>query len=234
MTTATPAIDIRTHATAADPSALTVGGIALALGSLGVVVTSALYALSPPAAALPGFQLDQALAGAIAGARTLAAAGLVGIFSDVVMATGVLVIALELFRQERAIAAAGWIGVVLSVVIFIFVDATAAWVLAPLAEMKDAAAAFSGFKRLFDVLFLLGAAAFGGGAVLALQDELRTAMPMIGKSLAGAGVLIGLAAIVASAACFVGLPLGQGVGISIALGSALFAILGVQIARRPA
>ncbi|MBR0755917.1 hypothetical protein JQ604_27410 [Bradyrhizobium jicamae] len=231
MTTARPAVGIRTHA-AADPSALTVGGIALALGSLGVVATSALYALSPPAAALPGFQSDLALAGAIAGARKLAAAGLVGIFSDVVMATGVLVIALELFRRERAVAAAGWIGIFLSVAIFILVDATAAWVLGPLAGMKDAA--FAGFKLLFDVLFLLGTAAFGGGATLALLDELRAPMPMVGKSLAAGGVLIGLAAILASAACFVGLPFGQGVGISVALGSALFAALGVQIARSSA
>ena len=88
MTYASPAMDFRTTKTGRNPSVLTVGGAALALGAFGVAVTSVLYALSPPAAALPAYPLDQALAGAIAGARTLFAAGTVGIFSDIVMAVG--------------------------------------------------------------------------------------------------------------------------------------------------
>ena len=43
-------------------SNLTAGGAAVALGSLGVTVTSVLYALSPPAAALPAQPFDRALA----------------------------------------------------------------------------------------------------------------------------------------------------------------------------
>ena len=43
-------------------SNLTVGGAAVALGSLCVVVTSVLYALSPPAAALPTQPFDLASA----------------------------------------------------------------------------------------------------------------------------------------------------------------------------
>lgn len=48
-------------------SPLAVGGGLLALGSLGVTITSLFYALSPPAAALPAKPFDQAsaLAGAI-------------------------------------------------------------------------------------------------------------------------------------------------------------------------
>jgi hypothetical protein len=210
-------------------SILTVGGAALALGSLGVTVTSVLYALSPPAAALPAQPLDQALATAVIGARTMFAAGTVGIFSDIVMAVGVLLVTHELVRRERGVAAAGWIAILLSIVVFMFVDAMVGYVLSPLAEMKDGAGAFAGFKRLFDVLFLLGTVAFGGGAILALADEIRSATPLVSRSVAVVGVLVGLGGALAAAACFMGVPLGLGVGISIGLGSAVFAVIGAQM-----
>src|SRR5882724_6818042 len=102
-------------------SNLRAGGAAVALGSFGVTVTSALYALSPPAAALPAQPFDQALAlaGAVAGTRTMFAAGTVGIFSDLVMAVGALLVALELARRGRSLAVAGWIAILLSIVVFI-------------------------------------------------------------------------------------------------------------------
>ena len=65
--------------------------------------------------------------------RPLHAAGTVGIFSDIVMAVGVLLVAFELVRRERSIAAAGWIAMFLSIVVFTFVDAIGGYVLAPLA-----------------------------------------------------------------------------------------------------
>ena len=112
-------------------SNLTVGGAAVALGSLCVVVTSVLYALSPPAAALPTqpFDLASALAGAVAGGRTLSAAGTIGIFSDIVMAVGALLVGVDHARRGRALAAAGWSAILLSIVVFIFVDAIAGYVL---------------------------------------------------------------------------------------------------------
>jgi len=212
-------------------SNLTAGGAALALGSLGVTVTSVLYALSPPAAALPAqpFDLASSLAGAVAGARTMFAAGTVGIFSDIVAAVGVLLVALELARRGRGFAAAGWIAILLSIVVFTFVDAIVGYVLGPVAAMKDAAGAFAGFKRLFDVLFLLGTTAFGAGAMLALTNEMQSAAPIVSRPAAIAGALTGLAGVLAATACFAGFPLQQGVGISIGLGSAVFATIGVQI-----
>jgi len=213
-------------------SNLRAGGAAVALGSLGVTITSALYALSPPAAALPAQPFDQisALAGAIAGARTMFAAGTVGIFSDLVLGVGALLIALELARRERALAAAGWILILLSAAVFTFVDAIVGYVLGPVAAMTDGAGAFAAFKHLFDVLFLLGTAAFGVGAVVALTDDLQSATPIAGKATAPAGALAGLGGTLAAGACFAGAPLEQGVGISIGLGSAIFAVMGAQIA----
>ena len=212
-------------------SNLTVGGAAVALGSLGVTAASVLYALSPPAAALPAqpFNYALALAGAVAGARTMFGAGTVGIFSDIVMAVGALLVASELARRGRGVAAAGWIAILLSIVVFTFVDAIVGYVLGPVAAMKDAAAAFTGFKRLFDVLFLLGTTAFGAGATLALTNEMRSAVPMASRPVVLAGAMTGLAGVLAAAACFAGFPLEQGVGISIGLGSAVFVAIGVQI-----
>jgi hypothetical protein len=212
-------------------SNLAAGGAAVALGSLGVTATGVLYALSPPAAALPAQPFDDALAlaGAVAGARTMSGAGTVGIFSDIVMAVGALLVACELARRGRGIAAAGWIAILLSIVVFTFVDAIAGYVLSPVAAMRDGAAAFTGFKRLFDVLFLLGTTAFGAGAMLALTDEMRSAEQMVSKAVAFAGALAGLAGVLAAVACFAGFPLQQGVGISIGLGSVIFVVIGVQI-----
>ena len=232
MTYASPAIDLRATKADRNPGVLTAGGVALALGSIGVTVTSVLYALSPPAAALPAYPLDLALAGARSGA-SLHAAGTVGIFSDIVMAVGVLLVAFDLVQRERSIAAAGWIAMFLSIIVFTFVDAIGGYVLAPLAGLEDGAGVFAGFKRLFDVLFLLGTVAFGGGAVVALADEMRASAPAVSRPLTLIGILVGLAAVLAAAACFVGLPFGQGVGISIGLGSVLFAAVGVQLVLKP-
>jgi hypothetical protein len=216
-------------------SNLRAGGAAVALGSLGVTATSVLYALSPPAAALPAQPFDQALAlaGAIAGARTMFAAGTVGIFSDIVMAVGALLIALELARRRRGLAAAGWIAILLSIVVFTLVDAIVGYVLGPVAALKDGAVAFTAFKRLFDVLFLLGTTAFGTGAMLALTNEMRSAEPIVSKPVALAGALTGMAGVLAAVACLAGFPLEQAVGISIGLGSAVFVAIGAQIMLKP-
>lgn len=233
MTYASPAMDLRAMNAGEEPELLTVGGALLALGSAGVTITSVLYALAPPAAALPAYPLDQALAGAKGAAGILLAAGTAGIFSDIVMAVGALLVALELVRRRRAIAAAGWMAIFLSIVVFILVDGIGGYVLAPLAGMDDGARAFAGFKRLFDLLFLLGTVAFGGGAVVALTDEMRRAAPLVRRPLALLGMLAGLGGTLAAAACFAGLPVGQGVGISIGLGAVVFAAVGIQLALRP-
>jgi hypothetical protein len=212
-------------------SNLAAGGAALALGALGVTVTSVLYALSPPAAALPAQPFNQtlALAGAVAGARTMLAAGTVGVFSDIVMAVGALLVALELARRGRGLAAAGWIAILLSIIVFTLVDAIVGFVLSPVAAMKDGAGAFAGFKLLFDVLFLVGTTAFGAGAMLALTNEMRAPVLLASKPVVLAGALTGLVGALAASTCFAGLPLEQGVGISIGLGSAVFAVIGVQV-----
>jgi hypothetical protein len=222
-----------TAAIGGETSVLAVGGSAVALGSAGVVVTSAFYALSPPVAALPAQPFDPALAlvGSVAGARTMYAAGMVGIFADVVMAAGALLVMAELVRRAKGFAALGWAMMLLSIIVFTFVDAIVAHVLGPLAAMKEGAVAFPGFKRLFDALFLLGTAAFGAGAIVALVSDFRASVPLAHRPIALLGALAGLAAVISAAACFMGFPVEQGVGLSIGLGAALFVAIGLQIAR---
>jgi len=212
-------------------SNLTAGGAAVALGALGVTATSVFYALSPPAAAQPAQPFDQALAlaGAVAGARTMFAAGTVGVLSDIVMAVGAFLVALELARRGRGLAVAGWVAIFLSIVVFTFVDAIVGYVLSPVAALSDGVGAFTAFKRLFDGLFLLGTMAFGAGAMIALTNEMQSTAPLASKPLTLAGALTGLAGVLAAAACLAGFPFQQGVGISIGFGSAIFVAIGLQI-----
>jgi len=211
---------------------LALGGLAASLGSLGVTITSVLYALSPPAAATPMQPLDPAaaVAGALAGAATMRAAGLVGMFSDIILATGALQIAMEAARRRRAWSAAGWMAIFVAVVIFLFVDALVGQLLVPLAATPDGAGAFIGFKRLFDVLFLLGTVAFGIGAIASMTAEFLDPQRQVGRRLAMAGAAIGAVSVTAAAACFAQLPLHLAVGGSILLGGALFTAIGAQIA----
>jgi len=212
---------------------LQAGGVSMTLGWLGVLVTTAFYAASPPAAAMPHqpFNLGAALEGAAAGAATMTAASFAGMFSDIVLATGTLLVALELVHRGRGVAAAGWVAMFLSVGIFTLVDTLVGQVLVPLATTEGAAGAFAGFKYLFDALFLLGTIAFGAGALFALASDCRCEAPLVPRPLAWIGIAVGALGVAASLGCLVHLPLDLVVGASIGLGSVLFAIIGVTIAK---
>ncbi len=216
---------------AATPLAL--GGRLSALGALGVLATSAFYILSPRAAAGPVQPLDlaAAMAGAVSGVQTLRAAGTVGVFGDLIWATGALAIAGELARRNRALSAAGWIAVFLSIVIFTLVDAMTGFVLPQLAAAGQTGT-FEGFKRLWDLLFLLGTLAYGAGAVMALAGDIASPSPMINRPLAWTALGVALAGALGAASGFMGFAEADRIaGASIALGSALFIVISLQIAR---
>lgn len=209
-----------------------VAGGAIALGALGVLATSLFYFLSPRAGAMPVQPLDLAAAqaGAVAGTATMQTAGALGIFGDLIWAVGVFLMAQHTARQGRGLAAAGWVAGLLSLVIFTLVDAMVGFVLPQLAVMPSAEAAFAGFKRLFDVLFLLGTAAYGISTVLALGSEARAPGSPVNRSLAYVTAVVGGVALVSGLGSMAGLPLSELVGASVGLGSALFIAIGVQIA----
>ena len=82
----------------------------------------------------------------------------------VAMTLGVLLIAFELVQRERTIAAAGWIAMFLSIVVFTFVDAIGGYVLAVGCSLGRAFSAPEGLAVSSDGASVY-AAAFKSGAV---------------------------------------------------------------------
>ncbi len=211
---------------------LRVAGLLVALGAAGVVVTSAFYAVSNPAAGLPAqpFDATAAMTGAVRSAATLKAAGTIGYFADVAAAVGCVAVAIGLARRDQPLASAGWLGVGLATLMFAIVDTTAGYVLPPMAAAGEAGA-FAGFKRLFDALFLFNTIAFGISFFAALGAERRSLALTVGAPLALAGQALGALAVTASVACLVGLPLEQGVGLSVAASAIMLMLIGRRVAQ---
>jgi hypothetical protein len=206
--------------------------ISIAAGAAGVIATSAFYGLSPPQAALPmpDPMMVQASDAAAAGASLLKAGGTIGIVSDVVLVVGALVLMARRTATEDGVERLGWAGIAVSALVFIMVDAMAGYVLPEVAVIPNSGAAFAGFKRLFDVLFVLGTLAFGAAMMAIFWNERRRGARILGTI----GFLTGILATVVSSAYFVGMNLAQPIGISVAVGSVLFTLLGVQLAMRAA
>jgi len=221
--------------TSAPTDPLIVGGWLSLVGAIAVVATSAFYVASPSAAAGPvrPFDLAAAAAGAASGAATLHAAGTVGVFGDLVWAVATLLIAQELGRRGRGVAAAGWLGLFLSIVIFIFVDGMTGFVFPPLAAHGNLTA-FEGFRRLWDVLFQLGVIAYGVGVATAFGAERTAPRPMVGRNLSLAIAVVGVVGVVgalAGLADVAAVPTDKIAGASIGLGSLLLAAASWQIVR---
>jgi hypothetical protein len=203
------------------------GGVFLALGAAGVMVTSAFYGMSPPEIALPVVPADFAAAASAAmhGQATMHLAGLFGVFGDVLFGAAVLLLgAIELLRG-RGVAAIGWFLLAISGVIFVLVDAIVGFVLAQSANE----AAFAAVKRLFDVLFLLGTATFGLGALAAFAGRLRAGDES--RLLYGLALAMGLVATLSGTAGLLGIAINPHIlGLSIASGATLFTVIGVRFA----
>jgi hypothetical protein len=209
-------------------------GLAMAIGSFGVVITSIFYALSPVAAALPvaGVSLVDAYNGMIAGRVTMMAAGIVGVPSDVILIAGTLLLMIFRAPASLQVERLGLALVTMGVVIFIFVDALAAGVLTQMAALDATMNTFAGFKFLFDILFIFGTIAVGLGTPLIFAGEIKAATPTLAKPLAWVGILFSLAGLFASILYFAGIALPQLIGISIAVVSLIFGKYGIQIARQ--
>lgn len=209
-------------------------GSAVAVGAFGVVVAGAFYALSPVAAALPVPDpvLAHAQAGMVAGRVTLRIAGTVGIFADVILAAGTLV--LTAFRPPAGLPAErmGWALVTLSVLDFVLVDALSAGVLTQVAAMDGAAAAFAGFKSLYDTLFALGTLVFGLGAIPILAGDMRSPSPILPWLWRGIGLLSAGAALVSASLYFMQIAAPHAIGVSIVGGALVFGVYGIRLARR--
>ena len=221
------------HTLTADARAIFCAGIAVAIGAFGVVIASAFYAISPSAASLPAADLSiaDALHGMVAGRVTMLVAGSVGVVSDLILATGTLL--LMAFRKPVGleIERAGWALVTMSVLVFVGVDSLSAGVLTQLAALGGDEGAFAGFKLLFNILFIAGTIAFGLGVPAILASEMNSKAPVLVKPLLWIGVLAAVVGLVGALLYFARISLPYVVGVPIAVGSLIFGIYGVQIAR---
>lgn len=216
-----------------DAGTLFWAGVAVAVGALGVVVTSALYTLAPPRAALPmpNPALTDALRDMIVGQAFMVAAGTVGVVADVIFAAGALVV--MVFRRPAGLRVEplGWAWVAISNLIFVTVDGLSAGVLTQLAALDGAAATFAGLKRVFDMLFIVGTIAFGCGGLAVLWSELLAKVSVLPKPLVWIGVAVALAGLGSSLLYFANVNLAPVIGIAIAGGALIFTVYGFQLAR---
>ena len=204
-----------------------VGGQLVAIGLVGVLITSALYAASPPATALPEAYPDMAaaFAGAIPGSVTIRAAGLVGIIGDVLFAAGAAMLCCAGGGRSPT-AAAGWAMIAICGILFTIVDGIAAFALIPSAASQSAPATFAAVKLVFDAMFFAGTVATGMGLLIVFAEE-RAAVGL----LRWAGIAAGSACLIGIVLALTGKPSGQAIGLALA-GSALTgALLGRRISR---
>ncbi len=217
-----------------EPATLRLAGVILALGSLAVVVTCVFYRLSPAAIALPVTVLDvaAALQGGMSGAHLMRLAGQAGIGGDLAITASALVIAHDRMLRGRPMAAIGWILIGLDTIVFLLTDSLVAYVLPPVAA-TGSAPTLVGFKALFDVSFLVGAATLGLGSLMAMGSELSSAMPQLSRWAAAAGLLAGLISTMVAVGSLSGAPLHTLAGPSIAVSVIIYTWIGLEIALRP-
>jgi hypothetical protein len=208
-------------------------GVAVAVGSFGVVLASIFYALSPVAAALPipGVALEKALSGMITGRSTMVAAGVTGVISDVILIAGMLSRMASRKPTNLQFENLGWALAAIGVVIFIVVDSLSAGVLTQIAALDESMPVLAGFKLMFDIFFIFGTITVSLGTLAILVREIKAKSPILSKPLAWAGILVSLIGLISSLLYFANIALPQVIGISIAGVSLIFGIYGIQLAR---
>ncbi len=142
------------------------GGALLCAGGVLLLATCLLYVLAGPVAALPGGAADPsaAIAATASASGWMRRAGTVGMASDVLLAMGCALLALDAHRRQASLPVAGWVALGVAGTLFVVVDAMVAQVL-PVAAGADAPV-YAAVRALFDVLFGIGAWAAGLGALL--------------------------------------------------------------------
>lgn len=217
-------------------SPIALGGMLSALGALGLVITNVFYAIAlagSPASVQP-LDLSGAISGALASAGTLKAAGGVGIIGDVVWATAALLMAQEFGRRGRSVASAGWNGLVLAIILFIFVDGMTGFVFPQLAAAHNVSA-FEGFRRFWDVLFLLCALSFGAATIAIVVGDLGDPERILNRAYAYAMIAVAAVGSLSAAAGLVavltgGFPNYAIAGSCIGVGAAFYIPFSIRIA----
>lgn len=213
-------------------AAIRVGGAGVALGAAMIAVVSGLYAMSPTAATMPVVtaRLPEALEALRASDGVqLSWIGVVGLTGDVVFAAAAMMVAFGLVLRGQSIKATGWLGIALSNVIFVSVDALVGRTLAVVAT-GTSEAGFVAAKSFSDALFISGTFAFGAGALLLFGPTLLRSGTFSSRAISFLGAAVGLLGAGAALICLFGADAGQLLGLAIAAGSAIFLIVGLRAA----
>jgi len=175
----------------------------------------------------------QALADARAlGPRPMFLAGVFAFFGDVFLTAGCIAMITRRRLRRSDLEVFGWTLVAIGAAVAMVFDSMMAVLLAPLAQLSDPGV-FVAFKGWFDLLFASGNVPYGIGAVAVLVADMRSARPLLPKALAAFGVAVGVVAFASGAGYVAGIVvLPAAIGLTVTSGCVVFAVLGVQIARR--
>jgi len=220
-----------TRDVAEDPHFVRIAAVLTGLGALGVIATSACYAIAGPQAALPGgaVAVETARAASMQAAGWMRAASLFGMPSDVLFTVGGLMLAATRRGAGAGVAIAGWLALAIAGVLFTIVDSMVGFVLLPMAALVNGEAAYVGVRALFDVLFAIGAWTVGAGALAIAwsahwpEYRSRTALWLVRAS--------GVIGVVANSAYLLGLPGARLIGPGVALGAVALLTLAIAVFR---
>lgn len=215
-------------------AAIRIGGAGVVLGAVMIAIVSGLYAASPTAATMPVVtaRLPEAL-GALRASDGVQLwwIGVVGLTGDVIFAAAAMMVALGLVLRGQSIKAAGWLGIALSNIIFVSVDALVGRTFVTAASSGTSEAGFVAAKSFSDALFISGTFAFGAGALLVFGPALVRRGTFSSHAISLLGMAIGLLGAGAALICLLGADAGQLLGLAIAAGSAIFLIVGLRAAK---
>jgi hypothetical protein len=210
-------------------AAVRVGGVGVALGAGMIAIVSGLYATSPTAATMPVAmaRLPEALEALRASDGTrLWWIRTIGMTGDVVFAAASMMVTFGLVLRGQSIKAAGWLGIALSNIIFVGVDALVGRTFVN----ATSGAGFVAVKSLSDALFISGTFAFGTGALLLFGPALIRRGTLLSSLISSLGAAVGLLGASAALICLLGADAGQLLGLAIAAGSVIFMIVGLRAA----
>ena len=210
-------------------------GVLLAAGSVVLFVGTLFYIRLTPELGLPAAVADRmhALADARAlGPQRMALAGGFAFFGDFLLAAACNALLTRRRLSGSDLEPVGWTLVGVSAANAMLFDSSMAALLAPLAQLPDAGT-FIAFKGWFDFLFAAGNVPFGLGAIAVLLADLRAPAPLLPRALDRFGIAVGAVALASGFGYVTGtMVVPPAIGLTVTLGSAVFAALGMQIARR--
>jgi hypothetical protein len=210
-----------------------VSGALLASGAAALFVGTLFYARLPPELGLPALPAErmQALADALKlGPQPLALAGGFAFLGDCLLLAACVVLASR-SRRASDLETAGWALMAVSVTLAMVFDSMNAALFYPLAHGADSTP-FLAIKSWFDFLFAAGDVPYGLGFIAVLYADRAGAAPLLPRAVAYVGIVIGAAAAISGLGATLGvLHLPLVIGLSVTLGCAILAALGLKIAR---